>query len=185
MTTVVVGALALTLLQGDADATRVRQTAYARVRLAQQIAQDASVLKAVADQNARGGSLAEVQEKDAAWVKDPRHPLRRQVLTAPCSVKLKSLVAADPLVVEAFVMDAHGAIVCSIAETSDYWQGDEGKWQRTFQEGKPAFVDEPAFDSSSGTYAIQVSVPLAEGAKRTGALTLTLKLNRQGGAATR
>ncbi len=44
-------------------------------------------------------------------------------------------------------------------------------------------MEEPAFDASTGKYAIQLSVPVAEGAKRIGAVTLTLKLNRQEAAA--
>ena len=70
-----------------------------------------------------------------------------------------------------------------MAATSDYWQGVEAKWKRTFVDGKDAFVEEPAFDVSTGKYAIQVSVPIAEGTKRVGAVTLTLKLNRQEAAA--
>jgi hypothetical protein len=66
-----------------------------------------------------------------------------------------------------------------IKDTAYYWQGDESKWQRTFVGGKDPFVEEPAFDASSGKYAIQVSVPIAEAGTRIGAVTLTLKLNRQ------
>jgi hypothetical protein len=40
-------------------------------------------------------------------------------------------------------------------------------------------VDEPALDASTGVYAIQVSVPIAEGSRRVGAVTLTLKLRRK------
>jgi hypothetical protein len=92
---------------------------------------------------------------------------------------VRELVKDDPLVVEAFVMNDRGTLVCSMAETTDYWQGDEAKWQKTFVEGREAFVEEPAFDVSSGKYAIQVSVPVAEAGKRIGAVTLTLKLTRQ------
>jgi hypothetical protein len=86
-------------------------------------------------------------------------------------------------VVEAFVMNDRGTLVCSMAETTDYWQGDEAKWQRTFVDGKDAYVEDPAFDASTGKYAIQVSVPIADGAKRIGAVTLTLKLRGQEAAA--
>jgi hypothetical protein len=114
--------------------------------------------------------------KETAYARDP---LRQAIVQAPCSVKVRELVKEDPLVVEALVMNDRGTLVCSMAETTDYWQGDEPKWQRTFVDGKDAFVEEPAFDASTGKYAIQVSVPIAEGAKRIGAVTLTLKLNRQ------
>ncbi len=163
-------------LQAGAPDAAVRETAYARVRLAEQVAHDPVIVRAVVAQDARKATLADIQARDAAWMKDPKLPLRKQILDAPCSARLKELVGADPHVVEAFVMDDKGALVCSVAETSDYWQGDEAKWQKTFQEGKDPFVDEPAFDASSGTYAIQVSVPVPDGKERVGAVTLTLKL---------
>jgi hypothetical protein len=75
-------------------------------------------------------------------------------------------------------MDDRGALVCATVETSDYWQGDEMKWIRTFQQGREVFVDEPALDASTGVYAVQVSVPMADGAKRLGAVTFTLKVRR-------
>jgi hypothetical protein len=120
-----------------------------------------------------------IRRRDVVWIGNPRDPLRQAIVQAPCSVKVRELVKEDPLVVEAFVMNDRGTLVCSMAETSDYWQGDEAKWQRTFVDGKDTFVEEPAFDASSGRYAIQVSVPIAEAGTRIGAVTLTLKLNRQ------
>ena len=33
-------------------------------------------------------------------------------------------------------MNNRGTLVCSAAETTDYWQGDEPKWQKTYVEGK-------------------------------------------------
>jgi hypothetical protein len=76
-------------------------------------------------------------------------------------------------------MDDRGALVCSTVETSDYWQGDELKWIRTFQQGRDVFVEEPALDASTGVYAVQLSVPMTEGDKRVGAVTFTLKVRRR------
>jgi hypothetical protein len=148
------------------------------VALAQTIARDAAIRAAVVASNAVVEPPTEIRRRDAYWIANPRDPLRQAIVQAPCSGKVRELVKSEPLVVEAFVMNDRGTLVCSVAETSDYWQGDEAKWQRTFVDGKDAFVEEPAFDASSGRYAIQVSVPVSEGAKRIGAVTLTLKLNR-------
>ena len=174
--------IALIALSGQAEPTaavHIRDTAYARVARAQAIARDSSIHSAVSASNARFEPPDLVRRRDALWVANPRDPLRQEVVQAPCSAKVREMVKDDPVVVEAFVMNDRGTLVCSIAETSDYWQGDEAKWQRTFVEGKDAFVEEPAFDASSGKYAIQLSVPIAEAGKRIGAVTLTLKLNRQ------
>jgi hypothetical protein len=170
--------------QGDpTTAARVKETAYARVAMAQTIARDAAIHAAVAASNAVAEPIEQIRRRDAYWTANPRDPLRQTIVQAPCSGKVREMVKDDGLVVEAFVMNDRGTLVCSVAETSDYWQGDEAKWQRTFVDGKDAFVEEPAFDASSGKYAIQVSVPIAEGGKRIGAVTLTLKLNRLDAAA--
>ena len=177
-------AIALLALSGQAEPTvRIKDTAYPRVMRAQAIAHESSIRSAVSASNARVESPELVGRRDALWTANPRDPLRQEIVQAPCSAKVREMVKDDPLVVEAFVMNDRGTLVCSTIETSDYWQGDEAKWQRTFVDGKDAFVEEPAFDASTGKYAIQVSVPIAEGAKRVGAVTLTLKLNRQEAAA--
>jgi hypothetical protein len=157
---------------------RVRELASSRVPRAQGAARDSDVVKAVAESNAKAESLAEVKKKDAVWAAQKAYPLRRMVVGRPCSNKLRKLVGDDPAIVEAFAMDDRGALVCSTVETSDYWQGDEPKWIRTYQQGRDIFMDQPALDTSTGVYAVQLSVPRTEGDKRIGALTFTLKLRR-------
>lgn len=174
--------IALIALSGQAEPTaavHIKDTAYARAARAQAIARDSSIHSAVSASNACFEPPDLVRRRDAAWIANPRDPLRQTIVQAACSGKVREMVKDDPLVVEAFVMNDRGTLVCSMIETSDYWQGDESKWQRTFVDGKDPFVEEPAFDASSGKYAIQVSVPIAEAGTRIGAVTLTLKLNRQ------
>ena len=183
---ILVLAMMVVALAAQADPTtvsRVKETAYARVARAQGVARDPAIHAAVLASNAVAETPEQIKRRDALWIANPRDPLRQEIVQAPCSGKVREMVKDDPLVVEAFVMNDRGTLVCSMAETSDYWQGDEAKWQRTFVDGKEAFVEEPAFDVSSGKYAIQVSVPIAEAAKRIGAVTLTLKLNRLEAAA--
>jgi hypothetical protein len=177
-----VGAIMLVTVAGQAEPTtaaRVKETAYARVALAQAIARDPAIHAAVVASNAVVETPEQIRRRDAIWVANRRDPLRQAIVQAPCSAKVRELVKDDALVVEAFVMNDRGTLVCSLAETSDYWQGDERKWQQTVVEGKDAFIEEPAFDVSTGKYGIQLSVPVTDGAKRIGAVTLTLKLNRQ------
>jgi len=160
-------------------AVRIKDTAYARAARAQAIARDSAIHAAVSASNASVESPELVRRRDELWIANLREPLRQAIVQAPCSSRVREMVKDDPLVVEAFVMNDRGTLVCSMFETSDYWQGDESKWQQTFVGGKDPFVEEPAFDASSGKYAIQVSVPIAEAGKRIGAVTLTLKLDRQ------
>ena len=182
----VVAAIVLVALSGAGDAppaARVKETAYARVARAQAIARDPAIHAAVVASNAVAETPDQIRRRDAVWIANPRDPLRQAIVKAPCSDKVRELVKEDALIVEAFVMNDRGTLVCSVSETSDYWQGDERKWQQTVVEGKDAFVEEPAFDVSTGKYGIQLSVPVTDGAKRIGAVTLTLKLSRQEAAA--
>ena len=171
--------LTLQAPRGPGAVARVRELAAARVPLAQAAARDADVVTAVQESNNRAESLDDIKRKDAIWTAQRIYPLRKQVVGRPCSIKLRKLVGGDASVVEAFAMDDRGALVCSTVETSDYWQGDELKWIRTFQQGRDVFVDEPALDASTGVYAVQLSVPMGEGERRTGAVTFTLKLRRK------
>lgn len=163
------------LLQAQ-GAARVREIAYARAPLAERVAADPELVAAVAAKNASGESTEDVQRKDKEWMANPKAPLRAEMTHGACADRLRGLVKEDAFVVEAFLTDANGALVCASRETSDYWQGDEPKWQKTYGEDKRLFIDEPAQDSSTGVYAIQLSTLVSNGGHKAGALTLTLKI---------
>jgi hypothetical protein len=169
----------LVLAQAGSAARQARETAYARMPLADKIAGDRDLLKAIVAKNHAVESPAEIRRIDQQWMHNPRYALRKALTSGPCANRLRKLVADDKLVVEAFLMDERGGLVCSTVETSDYWQGDEAKWQKTYRDGAQAFIDEPAMDASTGAFAVQLSrlVSDAQGAKA-GALTLTLKIPR-------
>jgi len=64
---------------------------------------------------------------------------------------------------EIFVMDNRGLNVGQSGLTSDYWQGDEAKWQETFLVGSNAIhVSDVEFDESSQTYQLQISVAIQD-----------------------
>jgi hypothetical protein len=157
-------------------AAAVKQVAHARVALAHAVASHAEIRKAVAAKNAEGESQQAIERRDREWSASPG--LRKAFTGSPCAERLREMTKADSLIVEVILMDEHGANVCISRDTSDYWQGDEAKWQKTFVEGHDPYVDEPALDASTATYAIQLSVPVAQGARRIGALTLTLRVRK-------
>jgi hypothetical protein len=171
-----VTALVVLWLLQPASATKVREIAYARAPLAEQIAADPQLVAAVVARNGAGETADEVQRKDREWTTNAKASLRAELTRSACADRLRGMVKDDSFVVEAFLMDAQGAIVCASRETTDYWQGDEPKWQRTYGEGKRLYVDEAAQDASTGVYAIQLSVLVSNGAQKAGALTLTLKV---------
>jgi hypothetical protein len=162
----------------DPLVARVRQTAYARMDLATEMARDSVILGFVQAKNDLHEPSTEVQKRDGRWRAGGEVALRKEMTTGPCAERLRALIKQDPFVLEVILMDAQGALVCATTETSDYWQGDEPKWQKPVKGGLDAYVDEPAYDESTQAYALQLSVPLQRAGSRIGAITLTLKVPR-------
>ena len=81
--------------------------------------------------------------------------------------------------VEADRRQARGLNVAASAVTSDYWQGDEAKWQETFLAGPGAsHVSEIEEDESTQTFQVQVSLPVVDGGSPIGAITLGVDIER-------
>lgn len=157
----------------------LRELAATRIPLVRAISSDPVVLAALRAKNASGESFQDIRRKDAEWSQNPQAPLRRELTGNGCAVRLRELTKSDPAVVEVILMDRNGANVCISRETSDYWQGDEEKFQKPYQEGHDIFMGEAAFDQSTGVYALQISALVWDGDAKAGALTLSLRVRRQ------
>lgn len=60
-------------------------------------------------------------------------------------------------------MDNHGLNVGQSEITSDYWQGDEAKWQKTFLAGAGSMhISEVEQDEFTQTYQSQLSLPVID-----------------------
>lgn len=134
-------------------------------------AKDATLVQAVREQNALEVPLSRIRSIDISWqTATDDNPRLQALLKKPCSKRLQALATGEGYP-EAFVMDDQGALVCTTGKTSDYWQGDEDKWQKSFAEGRGAlFVAEPQLDESSGKKLVQVSVPILDAGKAIGVL---------------
>jgi hypothetical protein len=150
--------------------------------LVRSMAADRAVVTAVVEQNARQLTPAWLQQVDREWMATRGvNDIMRRHIDSPCGQALRAASAQQPAVVEAFAMDGQGALVCTMAKTTDYFQGDEPKWQRAFAGGRGAeFVDAPEWDESSQGYTIQVSVPVKDRDRVVGALTVGFDLDRLG-----
>jgi hypothetical protein len=74
-------------------------------------------------------------------------------------------------------MDRQGALVCASEKTSDYWQGDEEKFTRSYNAGAGAtFIGPSELDSSSGERLVQISVPVRSGTSVIGAMTIGIRV---------
>ena len=140
------------------------------------MAADPEVVQRVLAQNARRVPLTTLRQHDEAWMATPTlTPFKEQLLGNACSRALhRHREKLGRVVAEAFVMDDQGALVGATRRTSDYWQGDETKWRVPFQGQE--LRETPFFDESSQAYVVQVSVPVRDGTRVIGAITLGLSL---------
>jgi len=136
-------------------------------------AADPALAGAVKAQNAKKAALAEVQRLDKAWIDGKAADLVKQVTTGACADRLRKLSAENPAYGEAFLSDQQGAIVCASQATSDYWQGDEAKFTRAYDGGRGAvFIDRPRLDESAKANLAQISLPVMDGDKAIGVITV-------------
>ena len=91
-------------------------------------------------------------------------PLITSVLANPLSSYLIRVQANSVgLFTEIFVMDTNGLIAGQSSITSDYWQGDEGKFQKTFDVGPDAvFVDEAEAHDGTKTWRAQLNMTITD-----------------------
>lgn len=137
---------------------------------------DPEIIKEVSAQNTKAISLDEIKKIDAEWIASKTETERMKTLMSnPCSKRIVEL-SKELDVAEAMVMDNQGALVCMTRKTSDYWQGDEPKWQDSYVGGKGAlFVEKAEYDESTRQTIIHISVPVMEGGKAIGAITVGVK----------
>ncbi|MFW2544100.1 hypothetical protein ACN2XU_15810 [Primorskyibacter sp. 2E107] len=108
-----------------------------------------------------------VLELDQQWraeVGAAASPTIDAVLNNAASTFLREqVIASGGAITEVFLMDAHGLNVASSGVTSDYWQGDEAKFQETYSVGPEAVhFSEIEFDESSQSFQAQISMTLTD-----------------------
>jgi len=134
-----------------------------------QVVNSEAVWSSVAQQNKETADYTQdqIDQLDAQWraeTKADDKPLIDEVMARPLSNYLKSVQeGSNGVLTEIFVVDAKGLNVGQSAVTSDYWQGDEEKWQVPFNTGGVE-LGEVELDESTGAVQSQVSVPVRDDA---------------------
>jgi ABC-type phosphate transport system ATPase subunit len=142
-------------------------------------AQDPLFVAAVIAQNNQHLTMAEITKRDEAWMAGKAAQLIKEMNTGACAEHIRQLTNTSPIYSETFVMDNQGALVCENMQTTDYWQGDEAKWQRSFDGGKGAvFIDRPKLDESAKEHLAQISLPIMKDGKAIGAITIGIDIEK-------
>lgn len=125
------------------------------------------IVVGVCNDNTKSVKDSDFEALDAEWKrqsKEQEQPVIARALTNPLSLRVTQIQAQnDGLFLEVFVMDQKGLNCGQSSVTSDYWQGDEAKWQKTFAVGPDAyFVDEAELNEDLGVWATQVSLTIKD-----------------------
>jgi hypothetical protein len=141
---------------------------------------DPMLVSAVKKQNTEGLSLEVIKQRDKVWMATPGiDEFMGAILNNRTAAHLKELESSKPYFLELFLMDNQGALVAMTNKTSDYWQGDERKWQKSFNGGQGGVdIGKEKFDKSAQAYLVQVSIPIMDGDKAVGALTIGVNLDK-------
>jgi hypothetical protein len=180
MTTRTIGRLALGVIAalmftGGVATAQDNEFAEPLTALAQgeikQIAADPVLVAAIAAQNAvsAGYDQAKIDALDQQWraeVDAAAKPLIDATLANAASAYLaKVQEQSGGKYTEIFATDAKGLNVAQSTVTSDYWQGDEDKFTKSFGAGADAvFLGEVEEDESTQTFQSQVSVTVVDAA---------------------
>lgn len=141
---------------------------------------DQAIVDAVKAQNAKSMTLDQIKAMDEKWKAHAGiADYMKAIMETDCAKRLYEIQKTQSFYVEIFVMDNQGANVAMTDKTSDYWQGDEAKFQNSFAGGKGAvFIDEVKYDDSAQAYLVQVSVPVKDGDVVIGAITFGIDVDR-------
>jgi len=141
---------------------------------------DSVIVKAVKTENAKGKTLQEIQEMDKKWRATPGvADFMQALMESECGQHLRRLQQTTPYYAEIFVMDNQGANVCMTNKTSDYWQGDEDKFLKTYKGSTGAVhIGDIEFDDSAQSNLVQVSVPVQDGGSAIGAMTIGIDIDK-------
>lgn len=135
------------------------------------------VINAIHAQNSKYANITQdkINAMDAQWQQGDQAMID-SILNNELSKYLQDIVInGEGLYSEIFVMDKNGLNVGQSAPTSDFWQGDEAKWQETYLKGAGSMnIGEVEFDESSQTYQFQLSLPVLDGEQVIGAITIGL-----------
>ena len=134
-----------------------------------QIASDPAIIAAIQARNGETGGMSEdaiiaLDEKWRAEVGASDTPTISPILNGDIADMLRAVRdESEGLFTEIFVMDMVGLNVAASDTTSDYWQGDEAKWQQTFGAGSGAVhISEVELDESTQSYQSQISVAITD-----------------------
>jgi hypothetical protein len=151
-----------------------------KIRFATHMAFQPNIIRAVEVQNGQQLSLAQIKERDEMWIgaNGGSNSLIREITRNDIARYLQRRVENNTAIDEVFITDNQGANVAAYPPTSDYWQGDEGKWTSSFNEGNgQIFIGPLEQDASTNKTLVQISAPIVSNDETIGVLIMGVSVD--------
>ena len=130
-----------------------------------------------------GMSSSQITQLDDQWRREREaddQPLISATLSSPLSIYLTRIQAQSTGVfAEIIVTDNRGLNAGQSSITGDYWQGDEDKFQKTYDVGPDAvFIDKPEYNEATKSWRVQVNMTVVDpnSKEKLGAATVEVNL---------
>lgn len=160
------------------DQETVRTVLSQEIQRIEAIAKHPIVVNAVSVQNQEDLSQTLIKQRDKIWINSGANtPFKQAMLNSPAGQYLNNIATQNPSFTELLLIDKQGANVAVYPLTSDYWQGDEMKWQSIINEKRSSHVGSMEYDQSSGLNSIQISLPIEENGNTIGVIVVGVRLS--------
>lgn len=127
-------------------------------------------------ENSKHISPDDLKKIDREWIAGNQDTLVKKLQSNKLGEFLRSKVEGNNLYVEAFACDNRGLVVGLFPRTTDYWQGDEAKFINSYENGSGRVYFSPvAYDESTKTYSIHISIPIRDWNDTVGVIIVGLK----------
>ena len=151
-----------------------------KIRFATHMAFQPNIIRAVEAQNNQNLTLAEIKDRDQMWIdaNGGSNSLIREITRNDIARYLQRRVENNTAIDEVFITDNQGANVAAFPPTSDYWQGDEGKFTSSYNEGQgQVFIGPLEHDASTNKTQVQISAPVISNNETIGVLIMGVSVD--------
>lgn len=160
--------------------TQIEELLDVKIRFATHMAFQPNIIRAVEAQNGQKLTLDEIKKRDQMWIdaNGGSNSLIREITRNDIARYLQRRVENNIAIDEVFITDNQGANVAAYPPTSDYWQGDEGKFTSSFNNGRgKVFIGPLEPDASTNKTQVQISAPIISNNQTIGVLIMGVSVD--------
>jgi len=140
---------------------------------------DPIIVQAVKQENSKGKIIADIKILDKKWIATPGiSDFMKSLMISKCAIHIADIQKKNSFYSEIFIMDKLGANIAMTDKTSDYWQGDEAKFIKCFNQGDcQIYTSDVEYDDSALTYLVHASIPVYDENHCIGVITIGIDVD--------